>query len=238
MSSRFTKKSFVKRAGSIGEHAVRGSAGVGVEGPQTADEHRHLGRGQRQHVRPLDEQLLGRELLAGLDVVAEPVGDRLEDGEGLDVGLVLRRIGAPRRERHRDVEPGVLGRLLDAGAAAEDDHVGERHLRVAGLRAVEVLLDRPRGSPAPCPVRPGCWPPSPSAGRAGCRAPFAPPRLSVPRNVEAAAQAVETSWATGEPGGQDLGLEGGDVGVADQLVVDLGTGSCQMQLFGTPRRPR
>ena len=31
------------------------------------------------------------------------------------------------------------------------------------------------------------------------RAPFAPPRLSEPRNVDADAQAVETSWETDKP---------------------------------------
>jgi len=31
------------------------------------------------------------------------------------------------------------------------------------------------------------------------RAPLAPPRLSVPRNVDAEAQAVETSWETESP---------------------------------------
>ena len=54
------------------------------------------------------------------------------------------------------------------------------------------------------------------------RAPFAPPRLSVPRNVDADAQAVETSCGDGQPGREDLGLQGGDVLLADQLVVDGG----------------
>ena len=36
------------------------------------------------------------------------------------------------------------------------------------------------------------------------RAPFAPPRLSEPRNVDADAQAVETSCGDREPRGEDL----------------------------------
>jgi len=36
---------------------------------------------------------------------------------------------------------GVLRRLLDGRAAAQDDQVGERDLLPPGLRAVEVLLD-------------------------------------------------------------------------------------------------
>ena len=90
---------------------------------------------------PVQQQRLRRQLLAGPEVVAEPVGARLEHRERLDVGLLLRGVGAPRRERDRDVVPGVLRRLLDGRAAAQDDQVGERDLLAAGLRAVEVLLD-------------------------------------------------------------------------------------------------
>jgi hypothetical protein len=45
------------------------------------------------------------------------------------------------------------------------------------------------------------------------RAPLAPPRLSEPRNVEAEAQAVETSCGDREAGGEDLRLQRGDVGI-------------------------
>ena len=38
----------------------------------------------------------GGSLLAGSQVVAEPVGARLEHGERLDVGLLLRGVGAAR----------------------------------------------------------------------------------------------------------------------------------------------
>ena len=37
--------------------------------------------------------------------------------------------------------PGLLRRCLDGGAPAQNDHVGERDLLPAGLRAVEILLD-------------------------------------------------------------------------------------------------
>src|SRR2546422_8545786 len=33
---------------------------VGVQDAHAADENRHLGRGQRQQLRPIDQQLLGR----------------------------------------------------------------------------------------------------------------------------------------------------------------------------------
>ena len=54
------------------------------------------------------------------------------------------------------------------------------------------------------------------------RAPFAPPRLSEPRKVDADAQAVETSCEIGQTRGEDLALEGGDVLLVDQLVIDGG----------------
>jgi hypothetical protein len=60
MSSRFTKKSLVSVSGPLGEDAVRGLPGVGAQHAQAADEHRHLGRGQRQQLRLVDQQLLGR----------------------------------------------------------------------------------------------------------------------------------------------------------------------------------
>ena len=57
-------------------------------------------------------------------------------------------------------------------------------------------------------------------GASRIRAPFAPPRLSVPRKLAAAAQAVATSWAIDRPDSRSLLLEGRDVGVGDQVVVD------------------
>ena len=133
MSSRFTKKSLVNVSGRSVKTPCCDLPVVGVQGAHAADEHRHLGSGQRQQVGPIQQPLLGRQLLSGSEVVAEPVGRRFEHGERLDVGLLLRGVGAPRRERDRDVVPGVLRRLLDGRAPAEDDQVGERDLLAAGL---------------------------------------------------------------------------------------------------------
>ena len=85
-------------------------------------------------------------------VVAEPVRGRLEHGERLDVGLLLRRVRAPRGEGHLDVEAGVPRGLLDGGAAAEHDQVGERDPRAAGGLRRELLLDRLQRAPAPAPA--------------------------------------------------------------------------------------
>ena len=106
---------------------------VGVQGTQAADEHGHLGGGQRQQVGPVQQQSLRRQLLSGSEVVAEPIGGRFEHGERLHIGLFLRGVRAARRERNRDVVPSVLRRLLDSRAAAQDDQVSERHLRSARL---------------------------------------------------------------------------------------------------------
>ncbi len=68
------------------------------------------------------------------------------------------------------------------------------------------------------------------------RAPFAPPRLSLPRNVAADAQAVVTSWAIDRPGCEDRGLERRDVVLADQLMIDGGNRVLPHQrLFGDER---
>ena len=97
-----------------------------VQRAHAADQHRHLRSRQRQHVRAIEQQRLGRQLLPRPQVVAEPVGRRLEHRERVDVGLLLRRIGAARGERHGDVVPGVLRRLLDGRASTQHDQVGER----------------------------------------------------------------------------------------------------------------
>ena len=94
-----------QRLGLLGEDAVLGLPGVGAEHAQAADENRHLGRRQRQQLRPIHQRLLGRhELLDAADIVAEAVGTRLERREGLRVGLFLRRVHAPRREGNLHVD--------------------------------------------------------------------------------------------------------------------------------------
>src|SRR5205823_5858246 len=70
------------------------------------------------------------------EIVAEAVSDRLERREGVDVGLLLRRVHAPGREGNLHVDAGILRGLLDRGGTAENDQVGERNL------LAELLLDR------------------------------------------------------------------------------------------------
>ena len=64
------------------------------------------------------------------------------------------------------------------------------------------------------------------------RAPFAPPRMSVPRNVEADAQAVRTSSDTVSPESRIFGLQLRDVRCINQLVIDSRDRVLPKQLFG------
>ena len=132
-----------QRSGPLGEDAMLGVSGIGAEDAEAADQDGHFGRGQRQELRAIHEQS-PRAPDAGLPrrVVAEAVDGRLERGEGMDVGLLLRGIHPARREGDLHVLAAVLRRLLDRRGAAENDQVGQRHLLVAGLGGIELFLDR------------------------------------------------------------------------------------------------
>src|SRR5690606_7178672 len=56
---------------------------------------------------------------------AEAVVHRFQVLERFGVGLLLRRVAAARRERHRYVEAGGLDGLLEPDVAAEHDYVGD-----------------------------------------------------------------------------------------------------------------
>jgi hypothetical protein len=60
------------------------------------------------------------------------------------------------------------------------------------------------------------------------RAPLAPPRLSVPRNVDADAQAVETSCAIDTPEARMSRLSAAMSSAPISSWVTGGTGSCQI----------
>ena len=117
----------------LGEDAVLGLPGICAQDAQAADENRHLRRRQRQQLRPIHQQLLGGQALLAAEIVAEAVSGRFERRKGVHVGLLLRRVHAPRRERNLDVVSGGLRRFLDRRAAAENDQVSKRDLLPAGL---------------------------------------------------------------------------------------------------------
>ena len=79
-------------------------------------------------------------------VIAEAVRLRFEPAERCDIGLLLRSIGASRRERNCNVETGIFRRFFDARASAENDQIGERNLFTAGknntgLSVVKLFLN-------------------------------------------------------------------------------------------------
>ena len=111
--------------GPFGEDAMLGLFCICAEHAQAADQNRHLGSRQCQQLRLVHQCLLRRHQVLAAVIVAETVSDRFERGEGLDVGLLLRRVHAPRREGNLHVVPGRLRGLLDRRVSAEHDQVGE-----------------------------------------------------------------------------------------------------------------
>ena len=221
-----------QRLGTIGEHAVTGIAEVRVQRAKSADQHCHLGRGQRQHVRAVDQQNLCRNLLASLEVVPESVGPGFEYLERVDVCLLLRCIRSARRERDRDVLSGVLRSLFDGRCTTQNDQVGERNLCSTSL--VEVLLNtleslKHRGE--------------------SCRLVDFPILLrlqSDSRTVGAAAhvRAAEArgrrprrryQLRNGQPGVEKSTLEDRDVCVPDQLIIGRGNRVLPQLRLGNPR---
>jgi hypothetical protein len=163
--------------------------------------------------------------VVALEVVAEPVGDRLQHGEAFGVGLLLGRIGAARRERHLTSWPPAC-RLLDRRAAGQHDQVGQRDLLAAGLRSLN-----------------SAWMPS-SVQHLGqllglVDLPVLLRREADARAVGAAALVGAAEGRGRGPGGRDqLGPDRPEARIlpsarrcrrVDQRVIDGGTGSCQIR---------
>ena len=125
MSSRFTKKSVVNASGRFVKTPKSDRSEVGVQDPQTADEHRHLRRAQRQALGAFHEQLLGGTAVTISQVVAETVEGRLEHGEGLYVGVLLQGVRATGREGNLHVVARRFAAFFHGGTAAEHDEVGQ-----------------------------------------------------------------------------------------------------------------
>ena len=139
----------------------------------------------------------------------------------------------PGRERDGDLVAGVARRLLDRRAAAQHDDVGERDLRPPACETLNAcwICSRTGSTRASCS---GSLTAQLRCGSRRIRAPLAPPRKSVLRKLAADAHAVETSCGMVSPESRIVRLEGGDVGVADQLVPSTGgTGSCHSCGSGT-----
>ncbi len=88
---------------------------------------------------------------------------------------------------------GILCCLFYTSTSAQNDQIGKRNLFTTRLCTVEFFLDSLESLLALLPVEPDVDFPILLRCKA-IRAPFAPPRLSEPRKVDADAQAVDTSW--------------------------------------------
>src|SRR5208283_466104 len=130
-----------QRLGPLREDAVPGLSEVSVEHPHPANEHRHLGCGQGQQLRLVNQQLLRRCSEFAPEVIAESVRLRLEYGKGRHIGLFLQGVHASRGEGSLYCMAGIPRCLLDTGAAGQDNQVGERYLLAAFLRLVEGALN-------------------------------------------------------------------------------------------------
>jgi hypothetical protein len=109
----------------VSTSAVWRGAVVGVDGAHAADEGRHLERDQRQQVGASSSNCTASNSASPPRQLRNPSA----------LGSSRRRSprqSAPARRRvrpgatDRDVVAGVLRRVLDGGASAQDDEVGER----------------------------------------------------------------------------------------------------------------
>ena len=199
-----TKKSLRQRARPVGEHSVRRVPGVRAEHPQPADEHRHLRRRQRPAGSP------DRPAGAPADAcrrVAGSCGTRrrsaraprttstsvcscdasVRPGENGTVDVVARRPSPPARPRRdppRTIRSASEIRVPPACAALNSAWIRSSAASTAARSAGSLT------SQSFCGAR-------------RMRAPLAPPRLSLPRNVDADAHAVDTSCDDGEPRCED-----------------------------------
>ena len=146
----------------------------------------------------------------------------------MHIGLLLRRVRAPRREGNLHVVAGLLRRCLDGCAAAQNDQVSQRDFLPAGLRAVEILLDRLQLLKD---LR--------QFGRL-VHFPILLRREANARPVGAAALVAAAErcrrrpgrrdqLGDGQSGCEDLGLQGGNVLLADQFMIDRGNGVLPQQ---------
>ena len=178
---------------------------VRIQNTHAADENRHLGRRQTQELGPVDQKLFRRSGVSTVEVVAEPVCDRFEHGERLDVGLFLGGIRAAGSERNLHDMSGILRGLLDGCASAQHDDIGQRHTLPLACAPLNSRWMPSRAS-STVANRAGWLTSHSLCGARRMRAPFAPPRRSEPRKVEAEAQAVETRSEMESPDARILAL--------------------------------
>ncbi len=155
---------------------------------------------------------------------------RLQRCEREEVGLLLRGVRAPGREWHGHGLAAVLRGKLDCGVPGQHDQVGKRYLLAVVLCFVESSLDaRERGEYL-------------RQLRGLIDIPFVLRRQADARAVRAAALVAAAEGRCRGPGGahefcdrqarfKNHGLQGRDVTLIDQRMVDLGHRVLPDQLF-------
>ena len=220
-----------ERSRPLGEDPMLGLSEVCVQRAHAAHQHRHLGRGERQQLRAVEQQFLGRDGVRALLVVAEAVRDRFEHGKGFHVGLCLRGVRAARCEGNIHGVAGIPGGYFNAGATRQHDQVGHRDFLAAGLRAIERALD--------------AFELAKHLGQL-IRLVDLPVLLRREANARAVGAATlvgaaergrrgpggRDQFRDGQPGRQDRALESGGVLVVDQGMINGGNGVLPDQLFG------
>ncbi len=198
---------------------MRRAAGVGAHRAHAADQHRHLRRREGQELRLVDQHLLGGDGEVPVEVVAEPVGLRLQRLEALGVGPGLLRVHAAGREGHRDVMAARARGRFHRRGAAEHDEVRQRDPLATRLRRVEMAADALQhldhvgeaGGLVGLPVL--------LRREAHARAVGAP---ALVRDAERRGRGPGRQHEVGhrESGAEDARLERGDVGIVRQRMVD------------------
>ena len=114
---------------------------VRIQDAHPANKYRHFRSRKRQQLRFVNQQLLRGCHVVGLQVISEPIRLRFERSKRFHIGLLLRGIGTSGRERNLHLMTGILGRLFNARASAENNQVGKGDLLAARLRGIELVLN-------------------------------------------------------------------------------------------------
>ena len=79
-------------------------------------------------MRFINEQLLGGTTrFFRIDVIAEPIGNRLKNRKGFHIGLLLRGVGPPGSKWHSHIVTTLLGSSFHGGAPTEHDEIRQRN---------------------------------------------------------------------------------------------------------------
>jgi len=183
---------------------VLGLSEVGVQDAHAAHEHRHFGCSQGQQLRLVNQQFLGPYGITGLLVVAEAVRLRLKHGDGDHIGLLCEPSIRPGAKEPYLVT-SILRSLLDARATGQNDQVSQRDLLPPEAALLNVLWMPSRVFSTLASWE--GWLTSQSFwGARRMRAPFGTTALVGATDVDADAQAVETSSETDRPEARTLPL--------------------------------